>query len=139
MDSKTFLEVGTASMKNQTSLSFTGLSSKPLAWARFVFLLEVLLESGDKCIRIKLLDSSIGQTTRGGSKPTFMDLEERYFEKPTWPDHAVSGSFLSYHSIQAIHYAYVKQGIDSPTKERDLTLLNSDCQNVRRRMEFRHG
>ena len=96
------------------------------------FLQEVLPGSGDKCIVVKVLDESISGTTIAGSTRgstiTFKDLERRCFDMS---DHVVSGALLSHHSKQAIHHAYVKGWIDSPTKESYLTLANfcsPDCQ-----------
>jgi hypothetical protein len=93
---------------------------------QFCFCLGVLV-SGERCIKAKILDQSIAQMTIGDSEITFEDLEERFLDMT---DHIVSGTLLSHHSKQAIHFAFVMKWIDSAEKESLLALAHfssPDC------------
>ena len=106
------------------------LFSEPIEHAfdsgQLCFFLRVLI-SGDRCIRIKVLDPSIREKKIGDSDMTFMELEDRFLDMT---DHVVSATLLSHHSKEAVHYAKTEKWIDSAQKESYLALAefcSPDC------------
>jgi hypothetical protein len=106
------------------------LFAKPIEQAfdsgQLCFFLRVLI-SGDRCIRIKILDSSILEKKIGDSDMTFKELEDRDLDMT---DHVVSGALLSHHSKEAVHYANTQKWINSAEKESYLALAefcSPDC------------
>ena len=86
-----------------------------------------VLQNGDKYFKVKVLNKDTGKTRIGTSSITFNDLENSFFDMA---NNRVSGTLLSCHSKQAIHYAFTKGWIEAPEKESLLAMADfcsPDC------------